>query len=89
MTVIQISERELGRGALSCGGRRMPSRASCGVQSRGADSADAKRDPQLCSVQGVDQMWTRPSLIVTFCSGLLISGPVFAMSIEVQGNRGW
>ena len=32
-------------------------------------------------------MWTRRLLIVTFWSALPIAGPVFAMSIEVQGNQ--
>ncbi len=32
-------------------------------------------------------MPTRPLLIVTFWSALLIADPVFAMSIEVQGNQ--
>ena len=49
-----------------------------------ADSSSAPaRPPTVVTVT----MPTRPLLIVTFWSALRIADPVFAMSIEVQGNQ--
>jgi hypothetical protein len=36
---------------------------------------------------GLEPMWTRPLLIATVWAALLIRGPVFGMSIEIQGDK--